>query len=78
MKLHANLGGRVGMLAKPKMNSRFLLLSILVCFTLCLGSVHAEYGDVTFNKRAEKAGVRPVVFPHWFHRIRFRRKVGRS
>ena len=24
------------------------------------------------NKRSEKEGVRPVVFPHWFHRIRFR------
>jgi c(7)-type cytochrome triheme protein len=35
----------------------------------------AEYGDVVLNKRAQKAGVRPVVFPHWFHRIRFRCKV---
>jgi c(7)-type cytochrome triheme protein len=33
--------------------------------------VHAEYGDVIFNKRAEKEGVRPVIFSHWFHRIRF-------
>jgi c(7)-type cytochrome triheme protein len=35
----------------------------------------AEYADVVLNKRAEAAGVRPVVFPHWFHRIRFRCKV---
>ncbi|MBX3608100.1 MAG: hypothetical protein KF788_22695 [Piscinibacter sp.] len=35
----------------------------------------AEYGDVVLNKRAEANGVRPVVFPHWFHRIRFRCKV---
>lgn len=34
-----------------------------------------EYGDVVLNRYAEKAGVRPVVFPHWFHRIRFRCKV---
>ena len=40
--------------------------------------VHAEYGDVVLNKRAEKEGVRPVVFPHWFHRIRFRCKVCHS
>lgn len=40
--------------------------------------VHAEYGDVVLNKRAEQAGVRPVVFPHWFHRIRFRCKVCHS
>lgn len=36
---------------------------------------HAEYGDVVLNRRADAAGVRPVVFPHWFHRIRFRCKV---
>ncbi len=38
-------------------------------------SARAEYGDVVINKRAEKAGMRPVVFPHWFHRIRFRCRV---
>lgn len=31
----------------------------------------AEYGDVIFNKRAGESGMRPVIFPHWFHRIRF-------
>lgn len=35
----------------------------------------AEYADVVLNKRAEKEGMRPVVFSHWFHRIRFRCKV---
>jgi len=35
----------------------------------------AEYGDVVINRQAEKNGMRPVVFPHWFHRIRFRCKV---
>ena len=35
----------------------------------------AEYGDVVINRYSDKAGVRPVVFPHWFHRIRFRCKV---
>jgi c(7)-type cytochrome triheme protein len=38
----------------------------------------AEYGDVVLNKRSEAAGVRPVVFSHWFHRIRFRCKVCHS
>lgn len=37
--------------------------------------VRAEFGDVVLNKRSEKEGVRPVVFSHWFHRIRFRCKV---
>ncbi len=35
----------------------------------------AEYGDVVINNYADAAGIRPVVFPHWFHRIRFRCKV---
>ena len=35
----------------------------------------AEYGDVVINNYSDKAGMRPVVFPHWFHRIRFRCKV---
>jgi c(7)-type cytochrome triheme protein len=32
----------------------------------------AEYGDVVLNRRSEASGVRPVVFSHWFHRIRYR------
>jgi c(7)-type cytochrome triheme protein len=35
----------------------------------------AEYADVVLNRRSEKEGVRPVVFPHWFHRIRFQCRV---
>lgn len=35
----------------------------------------AEYADVVLNRYAEKEGMRPVVYPHWFHRIRFRCKV---
>ena len=42
---------------------------------LCAAPALAEYGDVVLNKRSEQGGVRPVVFSHWFHRIRFRCKV---
>ena len=35
----------------------------------------AEYGDVVMNSYSDAAGMRPVVFPHWFHRVRFRCKV---
>ena len=35
----------------------------------------AEYGDVVMNNYSSAAGMRPVVFPHWFHRVRFRCKV---
>ena len=38
-------------------------------------TAHAEYGDVVINNYSDEAGMRPVIFPHWFHRIRFRCKV---
>ena len=34
-----------------------------------------EYADIVFNKRAEQEGVRPVIFSHWFHRIRYQCRV---
>ena len=37
--------------------------------------VFAEYADVILNRYAEQEGMRPVIFSHWFHRIRFRCKV---
>ncbi len=53
------------------------LLLALAC-ALPQGTPFAEYGDVVLNKRSDKEGVRPVIFPHWFHRIRFRCKVCHS
>ena len=38
-------------------------------------SANAEYADVVINNYSDAAGMRPAVFPHWFHRIRFRCKV---
>ena len=52
-----------------------LLLVLLSVLWLPAGTVHAEYGDVVLNNHSHKQGVRPVVFPHWFQRIRFRCKV---
>lgn len=55
------------------------MVSLLMALLLWLAAVpsmsHAEYADVIINKRADKEGMRPVIFPHWFHRIRFRCKV---
>lgn len=42
---------------------------------LVITPVKAEYADVIINNYADAAGMRPAVFPHWFHRIRFRCKV---
>jgi len=56
--------------------------TILCGVAICVLALHsyfngaeAEYGDVILNEFSDAAGVRPVVFPHWFHRIRFRCKV---
>jgi len=43
-----------------------------------LGEARAEYGDVVMNNYSDAAGMRPAVFPHWFHRVRFRCKVCHS
>jgi len=52
-------------------SAMFLLVSNIIF----LAPVTAEYADVVLNKRAELNDMRPVIFPHWFHRIRFRCKV---
>ncbi len=55
-----------------------IVLLLLIMVTLDLmnpRSAHAEYADVVINNYSDEAGMRPVVFPHWFHRIRFRCKV---
>lgn len=45
---------------------------VLVLLAITISpEVQAEYADVIINKRAEKEGMRPVIYPHWFHRIRF-------
>lgn len=55
-----------------------LLAAMVLTVALALGGwkeAYAEYGDVVINNHSDKAGMRPVVFPHWFHRIRFACKV---
>ena len=53
-----------------------VLLLILIGTLLLAGQpARAEYGDLVLNENAEKEGMPPVIFPHWFHRIRFRCKV---
>ena len=55
-----------------------LLLALLACVGALAGlstDARAEYGDVVINNYSDASGMRPVVFPHWFHRIRYRCKV---
>lgn len=51
------------------------LMGLAVLFGLQPQTASAEYADVVINNYADAAGMRPAVFPHWFHRIRFRCKV---
>ncbi len=53
----------------------FVLLGILLAAAITAPPTHAEYGDVVINNHSDRAGMRPAVFPHWFHRIRFRCSV---
>ena len=48
----------------------FITLSAGISF-----NATSEYADVVLNQLSDKNDVRPVIFPHWFHRIRFRCKV---
>ncbi|NJD25984.1 MAG: hypothetical protein FIB06_11330 [Betaproteobacteria bacterium] len=52
-----------------------ILLAVFALLFADVQDAQAEYGDVVINNYSDKAGMRPVVFPHWFHRIRFRCKV---
>lgn len=45
---------------------------------LAAPGAQAEYGDVVINNYSDASGMRPVVFPHWFHRIRYSCKVCHS
>jgi len=55
-----------------------LLITLTSLLLLANINVQAEYADVVLNKYAEAHGMRPVIYPHWFHRIRFRCKVCHS
>lgn len=51
------------------------MFAVTIASWLLPSFVYAEYADVVINNYSDKAGVRPVVFPHWFHRARFTCKV---
>lgn len=52
---------------------------LIVVFTGIVTTVNAiEYGDIVLEKNStsmKKADVKAVLFPHWFHRIRYKCKV---
>jgi len=52
------------------MRLRTALLAIALA-ALPAVALRGEYADVIINERSEQQGVRAVIFPHWFHRIRY-------
>jgi c(7)-type cytochrome triheme protein len=52
-----------------------VIVAFILSLLLHVPTGNAEYADVVLNHAAEANDMRPVIFPHWFHRIRFRCKV---
>ena len=62
------------------MNKNKLLLALVVSALGWSGltmenKAAAEYGDIVLNLYSDKSDIRPVIFPHWFHRMRYRCKT---
>jgi len=64
----------------PKVNFGVLTLMVFIGFATALqtNDAEAEYGDIVMNNYSDDGEIRPVIFPHWFHRIRYRCKVCHS
>lgn len=66
------IGNRRGKASKWKKAIIFCVVTVTASLAW---NADAEYADVVLNNYAESNDMRPVIFPHWFHRIRFRCKV---
>lgn len=53
----------------------FTAIMLVLLLLFIVDESHAEYADVVLNKNSDKEGVRPVIFSHWFHRIRYQCRV---
>ena len=61
-----------------RLTAGYVLSAVVAAWALLVTGIpeaQAEYGDVVINNYSDKGNMRPVVFPHWFHRIRFTCKV---
>jgi c(7)-type cytochrome triheme protein len=55
--------------------SLLVLAALAAVLMVDIDEARAEYGDIVINNYSDGAGMRPAIFPHWFHRVRFRCKV---
>ena len=64
------------MIGRPPWQRWFaILLAFAAIVAFDTDDARAEYGDVVINNYSDAAGMRPAIFPHWVHRVRFRCKV---
>ncbi len=64
-------------ISRKRLKLPYVALLLLTMF-LWVNQAAAEYGDIVMNAKAEamrEAEVDDVLFPHWFHRIRYRCNV---
>ncbi len=70
--------GKMKIYFQGKSKMGLILLMLVIWGVGHVEVAYAEYGDIVLNSKEgsmQKAGVKPVAFPHWFHRIRFKCKV---
>ena len=64
------------LIGRTLMSRTLLVWSLVLAATfIYTRPAMAEYGDVVINNYSDAAGMRPAVFSHWFHRVRFACKV---
>ena len=56
----------------PVLGFRSLLLVFLFLTGLLVGAALAVEGDIVFKRQGGEGGVPATIFPHWFHRIRYK------
>jgi c(7)-type cytochrome triheme protein len=54
------------------------VLALFFLMALAGPLAHAEFGDVVLNNFSDATDIRPVIFPHWFHRVRYACKTCHS
>ena len=55
----------------PVFGLRSLLFSLLIAAFLVSAALAVD-GDIVFKREGGEGGVPVAIFPHWFHRIRFK------
>lgn len=67
-----SLTSRLHSLLRAFCSLRSLFLSSFLIAVFFVGVALAVEGDIVFKRPGGDGGVPPAVFPHWFHRIRFK------